>query len=177
MSLTALRFGRYSRRVFVAGVFVVLGFIFVSSSVQAADITYVQGHVFDTDGSPLVNVDVSVTMKYLQGGVWTTRSTVSVTSGSGGYYLATFGGFTGKDWQDGDRIEVVATKPGVGQSLPSIGTANVGEVTQTPDIDVQFETAIPQLGGVSGFLVSAGVLGIVAIVAMGVWRRVPTAKR
>ena len=176
LSVSGFGLGKFSKRVFMAGMFVVLCLVFVTSSAQAAALTYVRGHVYDTDGSPLVGVDVTVNMKYYQSGEWHTRSTATVTSGTGGYYLATFGGVSGGDWQDGDTIEVFATKSGVGQSPVNTSVADTGEVFQTPDVDVHFGTAIPQLGSIAGFLLSAGILGVVAVVVMRVWRRAPTAR-
>jgi len=176
LSISGFGLGKLSRRMFIAGAFVVLSLLFVTSSAQAASLTYVRGHVYDTDGSPLVGVDVTVSMKYYQSGEWHTRSTATVSSATGGYYLATFGGLTGPDWQDGDTIEVFATKSGVGQSPVSTSVADTGELFQTPDVDVQFETVIPQLGGFAGFLISAGILGVVAVVAMRVWKRAPATR-
>lgn len=121
----------------------------------------VRGTVYDEQGDPLEGANVVVTdLRTLASGSFDTLS-------NGFYFVSIMGG---GQWDVGDTIEAVATAPGGGQATNS----SVTTVNSEEDglyINVSFETAIPQLAGSVGLAVAAGLVGLVAVVAVGIRRR------
>jgi hypothetical protein len=78
---------------------------------------------------------------------------------SDGYFSVTF---AGTDWVEGDDIVVVAVKAGNGGEAINY---SVADDVSDQNVDVHFETAIPQFGGLVGAFAAAGLVGAVAIVS------------
>jgi len=144
-------------------VFASIAVLALSSTVSADPIggLIVIGTVYDSEGLPLEGATVVVTDAR-------TSASDSMVTLSGGFYTVTIPG--GGGWDIGDRIDVVANAPGeVQKSNYSYAPADGEENGMT--IDVHFGTAIPQLGSSVGMAVAAGLVGVVAVVAVGVRRR------
>jgi hypothetical protein len=135
----------------------------LSSTVSADPLgaLIVSGTVYDSGGFPLEGAHVVVT---------DTRTLVSdyFDSLSGGFYVVSLPG--GGGWDIGDIIDVVATAPGEDQKTVSSEVPADAE-TNGMTIDVYFGTAIPQLGSSVGMAIAAGLVGLIAVVAVGVRRR------
>lgn len=141
-----------------------LASLVLSNQVSAVDPTttplIVFGYVYDEAGQPLQGADVVVT------DLITSSSVESDPTLSTGFYTATLGVGT---WGIGHAIQIAVTAPG-GAQASRTAPANDSDFLF---LDVHFPTAIPQLGGPVGFAVAAGLLGVVAVVAVGVRRRKP----
>ena len=140
-----------------------LAVLALSSTVRADPIggLIVMGTVYDSGGLPLEGATVVVTDNR-------TSASDTMDTLSGGFYTVTIPG--GGGWDIGDRIDVVATASGEVQTYNySYAPADGEENGMT--IDVHFGTAIPQLGSSVGMAVVAGLVGVVAVVAVGVRRR------
>jgi len=135
----------------------------LSSTVRAAPNgpLIVMGHVYDSGGFPLEGATVVVTDTR-------TLESDSMDTLSGGFYSVSLSG--GGGWDIGDTIEVVATATGEVQKTNSSVVPADAEISGMT-IDVHFGTAIPQLGSSIGMAVAAGLVGVVAVVAVGVRRR------
>jgi hypothetical protein len=134
----------------------------LSNTVSAAPFgaLIVSGIVYDEAGDPLDAAHVVVT---------DTNTLVSDTydTGSDGFYYTSIPGQGG--WDVGDTIRVVATF-GEGEAN-NTGIATAQMEIDGMEVDVHFGTAIPQLGSTVGMAVAAGLVGVVAVVAVGVRRR------
>lgn len=117
----------------------------------------VSGTVYDEAGNPLDGADVVVTDLI-------TAASDSFVTIAGGFYV---GVINVGSWDIGDTIQVAVTAPGGAQ------TSRTGPANESGDIvlNVHFPTAIPQLGGPVGLAIAAGLVGVVAVVAVGVRRR------
>ena len=136
----------------------------LSSIVRAGpvDNLTIQGTVYDSGGSPLDGADVVVTDT-------TTHVSLDYVSFAGGFYTLTF---SAGDWGIGDTIRVVANVLGEEEKVNSSEVpADIESDSYAMTIDVHFGTAIPQLGSSVGMMIAAGLVGLVAVVAVGVRRR------
>ena len=134
----------------------------LSSTVSASPINglIVSGYVYDEGGVPLDGAHVVVTDT-------TTPFSGSYDTGGDGFYYVTVPGLGG--WEVGDVIVVVATFGGDEATNTSTATAQME--FDGMDLDAHFGTAIPQLGSSVGMAIAAGLVGLVAVVAVGVRRR------
>jgi len=126
----------------------------LSTSVNAGTWPYsIYGYVYDEDGFIIVGATVSVS-------VWNNANEKTtlpdqVTDGDG-FYECAFD--DGSIWDPGKPVEVTVDT-GTKQKTVT-DTLVAGPDMQ---IDVHFETAIPQFGTITGFAVAAGLVGIIAI--------------
>lgn len=134
----------------------------LSSTVSAAPFAnlIVSGRVYDEGGNPLDGAHVVVTDT-------STDASDTYDTFGGGFYFVTIPGQGG--WDVGDTIEVVVTFGEDQATNTSIATAQM-EIDGM-NVDVHFGTAIPQLGSSVGMAFAAGLVGVVAVVAVGVRRR------
>lgn len=153
-----------ARRVLIAFSFIamllLLASLMVPTSAKAATHTKdVRGFVYDADYRKIPGASVSVTM--LNPGNPVTKSE---PSDSTGWFNIQF---LAAEWDVGVTIRVVATYSSQ-QSDPNETTAN--------DIIFQwcnataFEFEIPQFGSAAGLLVTAGIIGVVAVTVL-FWKR------
>jgi hypothetical protein len=112
----------------------------------------VDGTVTDSAGRPIVGAAVVIVMK---NGA-TTIDTQSTTTDSAGFYTADVGHDL---WQAGFTVTSTATF----NSAQVSDTATVG-ADPFMTIDLQYPFEIPQFGSVLGFVVAAGLVGVVAVV-------------
>jgi len=149
-------------RLMLCSVFASIAVLALSSTVSAAPFgpLIVSGIVYDEAGDPLDGAHVVVT---------DTNTLVSETydTGSDGFYYVSISGQGG--WDVGDTIEVVATFGEDQATNTSEATAQM-EIDGM-EVDVHFGTAIPQLGSSVGIAIAAGLVGLIAVVAVGVRRR------
>lgn len=144
-------------------VFASLAVLSLSSTVRAAPNgpLIIMGTVYDSGGSPLDGAHVVITDL-------NTLASDSFDTLGGGFYSVSLPG--GGGWDIGDTIEVVATATGETQkTVTSVVPADAE--TNGMTIDVHFGTAIPVFGSSVGFAVAAGLVGVVAVVAVGTRRR------
>jgi len=141
---------------------VLSAFLFSSGSVSAQGFPKtVTGAVYDENG--YLYVGVSVTVNMWTGGVGDvlhgTYLSLPDPSPDGWYQVI----FLDGEWAEFDTIQVIANPPGGG--LPAIKTAicNSGGSQQ---VDVHFETAIPQFGSMVGAFVATCLVGAVAVVTV-----------
>lgn len=119
------------------------------------------GTVYDSAGNPLEGAHLVVTDL-------NTLVSDSTDSMSGGFYTLSIPG--GGGWDIGDTIQVVATSPGEDEkTVTQVVPADAESSGMT--IDVHFGTAIPQFGTTIGMAVAAGLVGVVAVVTVGVRRQ------
>ncbi len=114
------------------------------------------GYVYDENGVPADGATVTVS-------VWNNAnvetSGIDVTH-DGGFYEVIFN--DGSVWDIGKQVRAIADD-GVSQSPPSTDTLVAGPDQQ---VDVHYPTAIPQFGSAIGLAFSAGIVGVVAVVAV-----------
>jgi hypothetical protein len=141
---------------------VMSAFLFSSGSVSAQGFPKtVWGAVYDEHGDLYVGVKVTVNM--WTGGVGGVLhgSYVSLPDPSpDGYYGVIFP--DGK-WAELDTIQVIVDPPGGGDQ--AVSTASCDD-TGNQQVDVHFETAIPQFGSLIGAFVASCLVGTVAIVTI-----------
>jgi hypothetical protein len=124
----------------------------------------VRGYVYDDHGNKIANADVTVTM---YNGLIPGVSKAATSSASPiGYFSVNF---ASGEWATGNTILVVAQHQGGLQgsndTAPAVDGANFYE---WENVTLPYE--IPQFGNTTGLLVTAGLVGVVASVAL-VWRR------
>jgi len=146
-------------RLMLCSVVASMAFLALSSNVSALANLLVTGIVYDEAGDPLDGAHVVVTDI-------TTSYSESYDSFGGGVYIVTI---PDGSWGVGDIIEVVATFGEDQATNTSITTAEM-EI-EGMEVDVHFGTAIPQLGSSVGMAIAAGLVGLIAVVAVGVRRR------
>jgi hypothetical protein len=120
----------------------------------------VRGYVWDSEGTLISGADVTVNIK--QGVV--IRSTLTDTTDSVGLYAVSF---LAADWDVGDTIEVIASFSS--QQTPPNSTAATSALVQWINVTAPFE--IPEFGSMAGFIVTGGLLGAVAVVALVYFRK------
>jgi len=149
-------------RMMLCSVVASIAVLALSSTVRAApfDNLIVSGIVYDEGGVPLDGAHVVVTDT-------NTLSSDVYDTGSDGFYFVVIPGQGG--WDIGDTIEVVATFDTDQATNTSVATAQMA--FDGMGVDVHFGTAIPQLGSSVGMMIAAGLVGLVAVVAVGVRRR------
>ena len=124
----------------------------------------VRGYVYDDHGNKIANADVTVTMYDGE----TAGVSKTATSGASpkGYFSVNF---ASGEWATGNTILVVAQYKGGLQgsndTAPPVDGANFYE---WENVTLPYE--ISQFGNMTGLLVTAGLVGVVACVAL-VWRR------
>jgi LPXTG-motif cell wall-anchored protein len=117
----------------------------------------VDGHVYDSVGTPLENA--YVTVKILRASDNTTRATLNDWTDEAGFYTVTFDGVY---WDVGDTIQVIAE---YNSDQRSNSTLADGAPVQT--IDVKFPYEIPEFGAYWTTLLGlagAGAIGAVFLV-------------
>ena len=141
---------------------VLSAFLFSSGSVTADGFSkIVYGEVYDENGDLYVGVTVIVNM--WTGGVGGVLhgSYLSLPDPSpDGYYLVTF---MDGEWSVSDTIQVIAVPPGGGDQAENTASCDASGSQQ---VDVNFETAIPQFGSLVGAFAATGTVGAVAIVTI-----------
>lgn len=115
----------------------------------------VRGYVRDVDGRLIEGIPVTVNVRWASDDD-TIRSTLTDTSDSDGYFSVSFGP---SDWDEGDRIQVIATH---GTNQPSNSTFADGLPYQW--CNVTFPYAIPEFGSYIGFAIAGGLIAAVAVV-------------
>jgi hypothetical protein len=132
-----------------------------SNNASAVGPTFVRGHVYGPDGNPAPGAQVVV--KFLG-----ESKTWSGPTDSNGFYDTRPTVWGPSEWKIDDTIEVTATYNSEVKVATQLADVDVSFYT----VDVHFELAIPQLGGLIGSLIAATTVGIVAIVF--VQKRRPT---
>lgn len=123
----------------------------------------VRGYVYEGDSSHPVE-GASVTVQ-----IWKPDNTLRyeypelLTTDSLGRYSCTIGAL---NWEIGDTILVTATKAGLGEETGSKVITQNSATAPVEIVNVIFPTAIPQLAGTLGVLVTGAIVGVVAIVAL-----------
>jgi len=116
----------------------------------------IYGYVYDVEGNPYDGVTVTVS-------VWNNvdaKTTRIIDTYAGGFYDVTFD--EGSMWDVGKQVEVIADD----------GIAAPITVTDTLDafgdqqVDIHYDTAIPQFGSAIGVFLAAGIVGAIAVVAL-----------
>jgi hypothetical protein len=123
----------------------------------------VNGYIYDNAGHKIANADVVVTM--YNGATPGVSKTDTSSSSPLGYFSVNFG--VG-DWATGNTIWVVAQYQGGTQAVNHTVTANGIYMFQWENATIPYE--IPQFGNTTGLLLTVGLVGVVAAVAV-VWRR------
>lgn len=119
--------------------------------------TRVQGNVSDQYGDPAIDADVVVVFLNKDTGQPRAKTWSGTTDGTG-YYETTVWGPS--DWEVGDTVQVTVTY----DSLPPEVEELVSTWLPVQTVDVSFQTAIPQLGGLFGSLIALGAVAVVAVV-------------
>lgn len=120
----------------------------------------VYGYVKDYEAAPIPDILVTVNIKTSGGSIrGTMQDTTGPTDGSPvGFYTVTFAESV---WDVGDIIEVIVSYSGDQEIVTEEIVGEGGD-----RVDVQFEYAIPQFGSIYGFVIAAGLVAVVAIVAL-----------
>ena len=168
MSNRSARIGLRSAIVVISTVLVVLvmAVAILPKPTAAADShpMNVRGYVFDNAGHKIANANVTVSMYNS-----TTESNLTKTSTSSssplGYFSVDFG--VG-EWATGETVWVIAEYKGDSQAVNHTATANGIRMFTWENATFPYE--IPQFGSMTGLLLTAGLVGVVACVAV-VWRR------
>jgi len=116
----------------------------------------IYGYVYDVDGNLYDGVTITVS-------VWNnanSKTTVVEVTADGGFYEAVFN--DGSSWDIGKQYQVIADD-GIGPQIPKTGTL---DALGDQQVDIHYDTAIPQFGSALGFALSAGIIGAVAVVAV-----------
>jgi hypothetical protein len=127
----------------------------------------VRGYVYDDHGNNVAGANVTVTM--FAGATEGVSKTATSSPSPKGYFSANF---PSGEWATGDKIRITAEYKGL-QALNGTDTPPVVIVDGNNFYtwkNVTFPYEIPQFGNMTGLLVSAGLVGMVASVAL-VWRR------
>ena len=120
----------------------------------------VRGYIWDSAHSPVNNAQVTV--QSVNG--TTVIDTQTDTTDATGYYLVTF--LVGKwDSYPGNHFDLVATCPSGQDDNSTIAAAG-----NYQELNLTFLFEIPEFGGTAGLLLTAGIVGGVAAVAV-VWVR------
>jgi hypothetical protein len=119
----------------------------------------VRGYIKDSAGTPLQGASVFVEIIAPD---TTVRTSGTYLTNSAGLYSAAIGTF---DWEVGDKINVTSTY------LGNVGN-NWTTATSLPVqyVNVTYTYEIPEFGSMTGLLVAAGAIGLVACVAL-LWTR------
>ena len=123
----------------------------------------VRGYVFNNAGIKIANADVTVTM--YNGGTPGVSLTDTTSSSPLGYFSVDF---PVGDWANGNTIWVVVVFEGVPQGDNHTAIADETYMYTWENFTSTFE--IPQFGNATGLLLTVGLVGIVAAVAV-VWIR------
>jgi len=115
-------------------------------------LSIIYGKVTDSAGRPINGADVVVVMK---NGI-SEVDTASTTTDSDGLYVVNF---ALDKWAPGFAVTSTATY----NSVQVSGDATVDDLGLAT-IDLQFLFEIPQFGSILGFVVAAGLVGVVAVV-------------
>lgn len=119
----------------------------------------VRGFVWDSEGRAVEGADVVVTVKDGE----TERVSYSETTSSIGFYSLTV---APDKWDEGNTIEVVAEFNGKERPNSTVAT-----LSPLQWVNVTFTFEIPEFGGMTGLLVTGGLLGAVAVVALVYFRK------
>ena len=132
--------------------------ILPGASVAADQPLNVKGYVYDDHGNKIANADVTVTISGVS-------KTDTSDSSPLGYFSVIF---APNEWADGNTVQVVAQYQGGTQGLNDTVKAKGTDFYVWENVTLPYE--IPQFGNATGLLVTAGLVGVVACVAL-VWRR------
>jgi len=139
---------------------IALAVLMVPATTEAATHTKdVRGYAYDHAYRPIPGASISVTV--LNPGNPVTKS--EPTDGTGWYNIQ----FLASEWDEGVTIQVIATYNSV-QSDENTTVATNGFVQWLNATAFEFE--IPQFGSYFGLLVTAGIIGVVAVTVI-FWRR------
>jgi hypothetical protein len=168
MSEMFARIGLRSAIVILSAVLTVLVLaVAILPSASVADDSHpmqVKGYVYDDHGNKIANADVTVTM--YNGLVAGVSKTATSSSSPKGFFSVNF---ALGEWATGNTIQVVAQYQSGTQGLNDTVTANGVNFFQWENVTLPYE--IPQFGNnTTGLLLTAGLIGVVAVVAL-VWRR------
>jgi hypothetical protein len=122
----------------------------------------VRGYVYNNVGLKIANADVTVTMYNVTPGVSKTDTT---SSSPLGYFSVDF---AIGEWATGETILVVVEYQGVPQGYNDTAVANGIYMYTWENFTSPYE--ISQLGNSTGLLLTAGLVGVIAAVAV-VWIR------
>lgn len=142
----------------IAIVFAAL-FLAAGNSLAADTVKNVRGFVWDSEGRAVEGAEVVVSIKDGE----TTRSSTSEPTDSIGFYSVSF---AEECWDIGNTIEVIAEFDGKEEMNSTGATSNTLQW-----VNVTFEFEIPEFGSMTGLLVTGGLLGAVAVVALVYFRK------
>ena len=127
----------------------------------------VRGYVIDNHGNKVAGANVTVTM--FNGGTEGVSKTATSDVSPKGYFSVNF---PSGDWATGNKIRITAEYKGLqalnGTDTPPVVIVNGNNFYTWKNITFPYE--ISQFGNMTGLLVTAGLVGVVASVAL-VWRR------
>jgi len=143
---------------FVILLVVLFSLLFIASNrASAYGFKHVDGIVYDETNAPLPGIPVVLTVYRNDVPIYTdSKDTVS-----GGLYVFDV---DNDIWDPGDTFEVVATHDSKEASNSAVATNDEFEFY---DWHIHFETAIPQFGGLTGLLISAAAIGLMAVAFVG----------
>jgi hypothetical protein len=128
-----------------------------TSSTASTTSKVIYGYVWDSAGNPLVGADVTLNMKRPDTSI---RTTLTDETLSGGQYLVTF---NPGEWEIGDTVEIISNYMGNMESNETESPLT----NDTPQyLNVSYEFEIPEFGSATGLLITGGLLGVVAVVAL-----------
>lgn len=123
----------------------------------------VRGYVYNNVGIKVANADVTVTM--YNGGTPGVSKTDTSSSSPLGYFSVDF---AVGDWATGNTIWVIVVYQGAPQGDNHTAIANGNYMYTWENFTSPYE--IPQFGNTTGLLLTAGLVGVIAAVAV-VWIR------
>ena len=146
------------------GVLVLAIAVLPSASLAADNHTMnIRGYVFDDHGNRIANAQVTVTM--YAGATPGVSHTATSGASPKGYFSVNF---LQGEWATGNTVQVVAQYQGGAQGVNHTLAVNGANFYEWENVTLPYE--IPQFGGTTGLLLTAGAIGVVASVVL-VWKR------
>lgn len=144
--------------ILVVGVIAVL--LLASHSVSAGGPKTIQGYVYDESGQKFGGSKIAQATVVIKTPGGTILQTLTDATDANGQYRVVLDPF---NWNTGDTIEAFATYNSV-QSLTNTTTCTVSPLQ---NVDIHYETAIPQFGSIVGSVLASVFVGSVAVLALG----------
>jgi len=120
-------------------------------SADAAGLKIVTGHVYDSEGTPVVGTNVTVNMK---DGMIVRKTLTNTTSPTGSYRVT----FSDLDWAVGDTIEVIADIDD-----PTNSSTTTADSTNLQTVDVNLSIQIPEFQMHSAVVLFAGATVLIFV--------------
>ena len=151
---------RFISRISVLLVIAMIGVLISSSTASAAPTPKrVQGYVYDAYGEKLSSDTVYWVIVKYSGGLPRASYSDDTADVDAKYRVD----ISPSDWDEGNTFEVYA----IHNSVESVHNSTGVDLSARQWINTSYPTAIPQFGGMIGTLISFGLVGMVAVVALG----------